>query len=335
MSISVAVIPLSSPVGEVEHDLGTELLASHGVELHWHPKWKRTHRFYAGTAEERAESFFEWARDDRHSVIWNARGGYGAIQLLPHLKRLTLEHGKPPKKLLVGSSDTTALFDFALSEWGWRVLHANMPGNTAIHEMNTAEWAALKSALEEGELETIEKGWGGASLKRYTSGSGVHTGRLIGGNFAILTALLGTPFEWKGREGDILFVEDVTESYSRLDRMWDSLRLSGLLDRVQGVILGNFLECRDVSPQVLAEAPQSQDPTAWGALSRKPLRSTVDEHALFQEWAHVLEGKGKFLFSGLPAGHGPRYAPIPIGAQVEVGGAEGMKLTSWGLDTSD
>ncbi|WP_195832274.1 LD-carboxypeptidase, partial [Bordetella pertussis] len=72
-----------------------------------------------------------------------------------------------------------------------------------------------------------------------TLASGVATGRLIGGNLALLAALTGTRYAIDARDG-ILFFEDVNEALPRVDRMLAQLRRAGAFDGVRGVLVGSF-----------------------------------------------------------------------------------------------
>ena len=81
-----------------------------------------------------------------------------------------------------------------------------------------------------------------------TYSNGIVTGELFGGNLSILCSLIGSKYlpEWKGK---ILFIEDVMEEPYRIDRMLFQLKLSGLLDEVNGVILGSFRKCTPKEPE--------------------------------------------------------------------------------------
>ena len=60
---------------------------------------------------------------------------------------------------------------------------------------------------------------------------GKASGRLLGGNLSVLTALVGTP--WLPEfDGAILFIEDVGEAEYRIDRMLSQLALAGILEHV-------------------------------------------------------------------------------------------------------
>ena len=69
--------------------------------------------------------------------------------------------------------------------------------------------------------------------------AGVATGRLIGGNLAVICGLIGTPFEIE-TAGRVLFLEDISERAYRIDRYLSQLRLADKLSAVAGVLLGTF-----------------------------------------------------------------------------------------------
>jgi muramoyltetrapeptide carboxypeptidase len=68
-------------------------------------------------------------------------------------------------------------------------------------------------------------------------------GVLLGGNLAMVVRLIGTPY-LPPLEGSILFLEDVGEEPYRIDAMLAQLKLSGILDRLGGLIFGAFTDWR-------------------------------------------------------------------------------------------
>jgi muramoyltetrapeptide carboxypeptidase len=55
--------------------------------------------------------------------------------------------------------------------------------------------------------------------------------------------LIGTPW-LPDLDGALLFLEDVGEDLYRVDRALSHLRLAGVLDRVAGIMIGQFTEMR-------------------------------------------------------------------------------------------
>jgi muramoyltetrapeptide carboxypeptidase len=111
---------------------------------------------------------------------------------------------------------------------------------------------------------------------------GQATGLLTGGNLALLTSLLATPYAPEPATGRVAFLEDVGEAPYRVDRMLTQLRQAGWFDGVAGVVLGTWTGCGDLD-------------------------------AVF---ADRLGPLGVPILAGVPVGHGPRQLTIRLGAPV-------------------
>lgn len=64
---------------------------------------------------------------------------------------------------------------------------------------------------------------------------------LRGGNLSVFYGLRGTPYDIPA-EGTILFIEDVGERPHAVERMMYNLKLGGVLDKLSGLIIGQFTE---------------------------------------------------------------------------------------------
>lgn len=104
-------------------------------------------------------------------------------------------------------------------------------------------------------------------LNRY----GETSAPITGGNLTILTALLGSESETV-TAGKILFIEDVGEHLYRIDRMLHSLKRAGKLDKIKGLIVGQFNDMLDgttpfgkTAEEIVAEAVAEYSyPVAFG-----------------------------------------------------------------------
>jgi muramoyltetrapeptide carboxypeptidase len=72
--------------------------------------------------------------------------------------------------------------------------------------------------------------------------SGKASGRLVGGNLSLVCSLMGTPYEID-LKNNILFLEEVGESYYRIDRMLTQLINSEQLKNCAGIAMGIFSDC--------------------------------------------------------------------------------------------
>src|SRR5687767_4258042 len=139
-ALRVGIIATSSPVPMVELTAGVEILRREGFNVIVHDQCAMQHFTFAGTDRERCSALTGLAYAPDIDVIWCARGGYGATRLLPLLDDGTLERGVPPRKLLVGYSDVTALHEYVRTRWGWTTLHAAMPASTTFGQFDSLHW---------------------------------------------------------------------------------------------------------------------------------------------------------------------------------------------------
>ena len=70
---------------------------------------------------------------------------------------------------------------------------------------------------------------------------GKSEGLLLGGCLSMMSHLLGTPYS-PDYSGSILFIEDVGEEAYRTDRYLAQLKQAGIFNKINGIILGNFIE---------------------------------------------------------------------------------------------
>jgi muramoyltetrapeptide carboxypeptidase len=183
--------------------------------------------YLAGTDDSRRSDLNRFATDDSIDAIWCIRGGYGATRLLNGLD-YTAWRDRP--RALIGYSDITALH----AAIGPRAELVTFHGPTARAHLTDFTRSSLCTAVTDGAVTL-------ADPNAITLLGGSASGRLAGGNLAVLTALCGTPFAPR-LDGAILVLEDVNEAVYRLDRMLTQLRSTGALDRVVGIAFGHFTE---------------------------------------------------------------------------------------------
>jgi len=241
----VRVVAPSGPFDPQAFEDGLEVLRSRlGLVPRMRADIGARAAYLAGDDARRLEEWREAASDPEARAIWCARGGYGAMRILPRLEAARLLH---PPKLVVGFSDITAIH-VALNRAGLATVHG--PVVTQLGRLGPESLDHLEALLFGGPPAPAERrapvaprpGRGvlaGAVLR-----AGVTSGPLLGGSLTVLSHLCGTP--WQPRfAGAVLFLEDVGERPYRIDRMLTQLRLSGALDRVAAICLGQFTQCDD------------------------------------------------------------------------------------------
>jgi muramoyltetrapeptide carboxypeptidase len=336
---TIRVIAPSGPVAPIELEMGIERMTRAGIPLEVDPRVYSSHRFFAGSDEDRLNSLLDAFYDPSVSAIWVARGGYGSARLLPSLLAAIKRRGKPKKKTLIGYSDATALQEFVMATLGWDAVHAPMLGlkefltKTSEEDLKIFVSGMKKAFLRESKqkaspLKRLEaakakswKPWGG-SLE-YLGGARPQrplNGLLVGGNLAVWCSLLGTPFQGRSR-GTILFLEDIAEAPYRIDRMLVQLEQAGGLKGVRAVVLGSFTACHDVVSQVLKSRPRLEDLEEALKNPRpewlRPIRAKMSEVEGVLSVFKDLAARTKIpVYSGFPAGHGGRRYPLQLGKRV-------------------
>lgn len=188
------------------------------------------HGTYAGTDDNRYADLETALLDPDTRAIICSRGGYGAVHLLERLNRLPL---RDDPKWIVGYSDITALHALMNSK-GIASIHAPMCKHIAAHAGRDADSQRLFNILR-GLNSPVSLG--SHSLNR----TGTASGPLLGGNLAVAAGLLSTPFS-PFRPGSILFIEDIAEPIYKVERILYTLRLSGVLGSLGGLIVGRFTD---------------------------------------------------------------------------------------------
>jgi muramoyltetrapeptide carboxypeptidase LdcA involved in peptidoglycan recycling len=85
---------------------------------------------------------------------------------------------------------------------------------------------------------------------------------IVGGNISVMMPLLGSGYaEFLDTKGKWLALEEINESVGSVDRMIAGLKLADLLDRAEGVILGNFRDGDTTITQGVFEALKHHLPT--------------------------------------------------------------------------
>lgn len=185
----------------------------------------RAERF-AGPDALRLADLQRFAVDPTLDVVLAARGGYGMTRLLGRVDFAAIRARTP---VIIGYSDFTAFHLAYLASGG----------------VSFAGPSAGDFGAKVPDRYMIEHFFGVLEHRRYAvefdaDGPACNVaGRLWGGNLALVTALVGTPFLPRVR-GGILFLEDVNEPAYRIERMLVQLAQAGILDRQRAILLGAF-----------------------------------------------------------------------------------------------
>lgn len=240
---------------------------------------------YSGTESQRIQDI-NWAlNDETISAVWATRGGYGCQHLLEHIQ-LTGFKKKP--KWYIGYSDNTAIQSFLVKK-GFASIH----GQT----IKTSSFG-----VTEESYDLIFDVLSGKTLKYSLESNdfnrrGKAEGELIGGNLALIYALLGTKYSFNFKD-KILFIEDIGENFYALDRMLMSLDLAGVFNKIKGLIVGGMTNMGNEKENVLYE--ESFDDFAY----------------------HIIQERVKHynfpVLYAFPNGHIKDNRPLVIGSKVKL-----------------
>ena len=185
---------------------------------------------YAGTIKQRLDDF-QAAMDDKDvKAILCSRGGYGAIHIID---KLDFTRFREHPKWMIGFSDITALHNL-FQQNGFASLHAPMARHLTVEPEDDPCTLHLKNILF-GTMPSY------TVAKHPLNRQGNAQGTLRGGNMAVFHGLHGTPYDLPA-EGTILFIEDISERPHAIERMMYNLKLGGVLERLSGLIIGQFTE---------------------------------------------------------------------------------------------
>jgi muramoyltetrapeptide carboxypeptidase len=228
---TIAVVAPASIPNREGLERGIELLRSWGYRVVLGKNVHATWRYSAGTVSQRAEDL-RWALEDPEiDAVWLARGGFGVQHCLPVLAAVSLSD-----KMVIGNSDATALLQYLYLQGQRRLIHGPTV-ETLVDEVDDATRDAVRQVLASPEHAGALHGT--SVIGSYAA---PRTGPVLGGNITMLASLAGTPWALRAA-GSILMLEDITEHAFRLDRSLLQLRLSGALEGVNGIVLGDFIRC--------------------------------------------------------------------------------------------
>jgi muramoyltetrapeptide carboxypeptidase len=237
----------------------------------------------AGSAERRAADVNRMFGDPEVALVMPASGGTGAGHLVD-----LLDYGliRAHPKLFAGFSNPSVLNNALLAAAGLPSVHGvsgfqffgwadvDEPTDTAFWRMVTGPVAGQAVAGD---------GW-----RVHRADSPVLSGPVVGGNLLEVLALAGT--RWMPpAKGAIVLLESVDTTFDDVDRMLTHLRLAGVFDGIEALVIGT--------------------PADW-AREDAPDAST-DELVL-----RCVRGRFPVI-TGVPFGHQQAKIQFPIGCRVE------------------
>ncbi len=281
---TIGIMATSSRTDPARVQNSAKTLESMGYKIKIHPQTFATYTTpggtltsAAGTPAEKVAAFHELWDDPEVKAIMSARGGNEAAEMLPLMDYRKIS---ATPKSLIGFSDVTALHTGIHKHAGVVTFHGPLLNSFDV--------------VDQGDLTQCFKLLSGHAQDIPLPGSralrpGTTQGRLLGGNLSVFCSLLGTPHEPDFQDA-LLFLEDVGDEFSRMNRFLMQLKLAGAFNKISGLIIGGFSDIED------------NGRVAFG----RTIEDMVEQHTQGTRFPIVMDA---------PFGHENRLITLPVGAR--------------------
>lgn len=233
---TIGIVAPSSPFNIYDLNIIEENLNKLGYKIKFGKSCFSSYKGYlSGEDKLRAKDIEDMFLDKEVDGILCLRGGYGTPRILDKINYDVIKNNP---KFFIGYSDITALHIAFNQRCNLITFHGVMAGTcpewdeftykSLINSINYTDTLDIKNPKDE---------------KIYTLIEGSCEGILTGGNLSLIVSTLGTDYEIDTKE-KILFIEEIDESIYKLDRMLTQLDLAGKLKDCNGIIFGDFCNCK-------------------------------------------------------------------------------------------
>lgn len=294
---TIGIITPAGPLNSMDHIAQSrEVLEALGFKVKEGKYIRTRYGHLAGTDEERLEDLHAMFADPEVRGMLCIRGGNGASRLLD---RVDYDLIRQNPKVLLGYSDITALLLAFHAKTGLVGFHGSV-GNS-IWSNSLAE--AFRQQFFDNKLQLFQNPEDKSdTLIRYnnrvtTLHPGTAEGKLLGGNLTLVTGLCGSPYLPDFKDA-VLFLEEVGESMSRIDRMLCQLKNSGILSVIKGFVFGHCTDCN-------------------------PIRDEYSSLTLDQMFEDYIKPLGIPAYFGARIGHIRDQFILPVGARVRMDANKG------------
>ncbi|EIJ39423.1 putative MccF-like protein (microcin C7 resistance) [Galbibacter orientalis DSM 19592] len=216
-----------------------------GYEPFYTSRISGNYGYFSNTDIARVEDIHEMFLNPAIDAIFCARGGYGCTRIL---KDINFDYIQQNPKILLGFSDITALVNSIYQKTGIVTFHGPV-GTTLDNQFNRTQLERIiehtnNSIQLATETFPASKTLADSTFENYVITSGTATGKLVGGNLSLLSAMTGTDFDVDYTD-KIVFIEEIDEDPYRVDRMLTQLLDSKTFKHAKGIVLGVFKGCDD------------------------------------------------------------------------------------------
>ena len=193
--------------------------------------------YLGGTDEHRAQDVNDAFADPEVNGIICLQGGYGTGRIL---ERLDYESIRRNPKVILGYSDITGLLLAIYAKSGIVTFHGPMALSTFQGLEGDVFHRVLLQSSAAGVLGSPPTPLGNPPMPAAaTLMPGSAKGKLVGGNLSLVSSIAGSPF-LPSFSGHLVFLEDIGEEPYRIDRMLNTIWISGAMKGAKGLIFGDF-----------------------------------------------------------------------------------------------
>lgn len=278
---TVGIICPSSPVSEERKEECIKVLESLGYNVKVADNLTSNHGGYmAGDGKVRADWINKMFADPEVDAIFCVRGGDSGTRAAEYID-LDVVRANP--KIFVGYSDITTMHLLFNQKCDLVTFHGPMVSSNMVSGFDEETKKAFFDCIN-GDESYVFKNPVGSEIKVMKEGKA--TAPVVGGNLSLLSAAMGTPYEMDA-EGKIVFIEEVEEPVTKIEKWTYQLRNSGKLNKAAGIILGQFTSITN-----------SYDPNYTEIDCLKEIFAELDCPIMYN----------------IESGHGDKIITIPFGA---------------------
>lgn len=255
---SIGVFSPSSPITKTSPNRtkrAIEYLEDKGFKVVKGSLTGKSDYYRSGSIKERIEELNSLIRNPNVRCIMSTIGGMNSNSLLPYID---YEAFKKDPKIISGYSDVTAILLGIYAKTGISTYYgpALVASFGELEPYVSETYKYFKNILmdeiqypyevkmpkfwtdEYINWETQDRSKAPVDNSLITANDGVCEGRLIGGNLNTMMGIWGTEYMPEINKGDILFIEDSLKDCATIERSFSLLKLSGVFDKISGIILG-------------------------------------------------------------------------------------------------
>lgn len=277
---TIGLIAPCSPLSRERLLQCIETITSFGYEVSLGQSARKSlHGYLAGSDDIRANDINQMFADPTIDAIFCIRGGYGSTRIMDLLDYRVI---KKHPKIFLGYSDVTSYHLAFYKHCHLVTFHGPMVSSNMVDDFDSYSHESMMEALSMPRCYTFHNP---IDKPFHTIVSGCARGRILGGCLSLIAPAIGTFYQPDFR-GTILFLEDIEESLPRCDKLMQQLKNAGILEQVNGILLGTFKDC---------------------------INPNAPEYTMLDFFCDFFKGYEKPVLWGIQSGHEKPMATIPFG----------------------